>query len=121
MINNYFSGKFDYFNMIYKRFVRLTPVIAFILIFTNDLRLSMENSLDYEKAEVILKPCQEYWWSTLLHVQGYTNPSEMVRFSPSRVQGVLWNLYESFLNHRGSPLLRFQIRRFFCKVSEKKF
>lgn len=67
--------------MIIDRYVRLTPSVAMMILVNYALAHFLNNSNTPQTFfNYSVNPCREYWWSTLLHLQVYTNPHEMVSF-----------------------------------------
>jgi peptidoglycan/LPS O-acetylase OafA/YrhL len=57
--------------------MRLTPTVIFVILFNNSLanyfaKDAPEAFFDYSKI-----PCQNFWWSALLHLQTLINPKEI--------------------------------------------
>jgi len=71
------DNKFDIIQTYFQRFMRITPALAVVLL----IKLA---SVYYSKANApylfidSTHQCEKYWWSTLLHLQVYTNPHEIV-------------------------------------------
>lgn len=59
--------------------MRLTPALAFILIAIVTTGDYLNHARPYPFLNDLVKPCENYWWSTLLHVQVQANPDELVR------------------------------------------
>jgi peptidoglycan/LPS O-acetylase OafA/YrhL len=70
MLRAFETKKFNYFRVIYRRYIRYTPVWGAIVLYAASLmKFTMLGpfKIDFTSA------CKEYWWSALLHVQNYVN------------------------------------------------
>ncbi|KAJ8981234.1 hypothetical protein NQ317_016530, partial [Molorchus minor] len=56
------------------RYIRLTPPLAAAILVSSTLLGDIESTIIKNK---ISKPCQKYWWSSLLYVQNYVNPQDL--------------------------------------------
>ncbi|CRK88312.1 CLUMA_CG002091, isoform A [Clunio marinus] len=61
--------------LILHRYLRYTPVLAALVLFTASLSRFFITGPFGEDIEVV--NCQNYWWSTLLHIQNYVNPTQL--------------------------------------------
>ena len=74
-----FSGKFNILHFYSERFLRVTPVILFLMVVTVACYSFLTQNYPYAFHNDMLRPCEKYWWSTILLVQNYVNRMEMVR------------------------------------------
>lgn len=74
-----FSGNFGVLKMYLHRYMRLTPVYAFLILFVISLYRHIGTG-PYNTDDVFSNPsdCTKYWWSALLHIQNYVNPQQIV-------------------------------------------
>lgn len=72
------SGRFNYFKMIFQRWMRLTPALAVVIIWNKFLALNFANDVPDSFYSYSVRHCDKYWWSAILHIQVYVNPKEMV-------------------------------------------
>lgn len=74
--------KYNRFNVLRfygRRYMRITlPLAVAVVLYSNFIQFFGEGPLWRETYEAMQKPCQKYWWSTLLHVQNYVNPQVLV-------------------------------------------
>lgn len=66
--------------MILHRYLRYTPLLAAILLFLVTLMKHIVfGPMSYLEGGIwnIVPNCQKWWWTTLLHVQNYVNPTEI--------------------------------------------
>ncbi|XP_071057342.1 nose resistant to fluoxetine protein 6-like [Onthophagus taurus] len=93
------NGKLNWFFLNLYRFMRLTPPLAFIVI-THITLIQFLGSgpLWKHSIKTLQLPCKYFWWSTLLHIQNYINPSHLCL-----VQA--WYLTNDFLYYLFAPFL----------------
>lgn len=73
------SNKFNLFMFYIQRYLRITLPLAFVVLFYCFLPQFLgEGPLMYDVHKNHQKACQDYWWSTLLHLQSYVNPGKLV-------------------------------------------
>jgi hypothetical protein len=68
--------------MILHRYLRYTPLLAALLLFLITLMKHIVFApMSYLEGGIwnIVPNCEKWWWTTLLHVQNYVNPTEIVR------------------------------------------
>jgi peptidoglycan/LPS O-acetylase OafA/YrhL len=71
MLRAFESKKFNYFRVVYRRYIRYTPVYAAIILYTVSLmKFTRQGPFQID----LTSACEKYWWSALLHVQNYVNP-----------------------------------------------
>jgi hypothetical protein len=73
-----FSGKFSYCRMAFQRYMRLTPAIAAVIIFNDNLADFLTPDDNSKFLDYSAKPCRQLWWAALLHTQVYSNTRKMV-------------------------------------------
>ncbi|EFA01530.2 Nose resistant to fluoxetine protein 6-like Protein [Tribolium castaneum] len=57
------------------RYMRITPPLAVVVLCYSTLVHHLGSGpVWHEMLDILQKPCQEYWWATLLHVQNYVHP-----------------------------------------------
>ncbi|KAG4075102.1 hypothetical protein HA402_013497 [Bradysia odoriphaga] len=72
------NGKLNIFLSYFHRYIRLTPPLAALVLLSSSLiRQVGSGPLWKIFIGAADKPCQNYWWSTLLYVQNYVNPNNM--------------------------------------------
>lgn len=60
------------------RYLRLTPALAVVVLFTASLMKFVGSGPFWGSAMTLMSDnCHKYWWSTLLYIQNYVNPREM--------------------------------------------
>jgi hypothetical protein len=64
--------------MILHRYLRYTPLLAALLLFLITLMKHIVFAPN-SYLDDIVPNCEKWWWTTLLHVQNYVNPTEIVR------------------------------------------
>lgn len=68
------------------RYLRYTPILAALLLFVvtlmNHVIFGPLSELDEGLFNMVTN-CEKWWWTTLLHVQNYVNPNEIVS-APSK-------------------------------------
>lgn len=67
------GGTFNYFRLIYRRYIRYTPVWAAIILYSVSL---MKFTLTGPFISDFSPACKKYWWSALLHIQNYVNVND---------------------------------------------
>lgn len=73
------KGKLDILSMYLHRYIRLTPAVAAAVLFVVSLLKFMGSGPYWHNfVDVHKTGCDEYWWSTLLYVQNYVNPTNLV-------------------------------------------
>lgn len=77
--NEFYSRKtVNYFRMYLHRYLRYTPVLMILILFFVSLAKFL-GSGPFFNLEAYTSPCENYWWSALLHIQNYVNPNELVK------------------------------------------
>lgn len=74
------DGKFDYTLLYLHRYLRLTPLLAACVLIAITVFKHLGSGplwalFNYVGVE---ENCRNYWWSTLLFIQNYYNPDQMV-------------------------------------------
>lgn len=60
------------------RYIRLTPAVAAAIFFELSLqRYFGDGPLNKYLAQQFSESCEDYWWSALLHIQNFVNPSDI--------------------------------------------
>ena len=93
LTNKSFSGKFKLWKLYIYRFMMITPIVAFSILFFLAVPDFVENTA-MVRTSMASDNCQKYWWSALLHIQNYVNPSNLVSYSKLLS---LWNWNFLFL------------------------
>lgn len=76
-----------FFKAIFYRYVRLTPVYAFMILFHATLLIDVQSGpLWKHVAETERSFCRSHWWTNLLYVNNYVHVGEPV--SPSQAKSV---------------------------------
>jgi hypothetical protein len=57
----------------------LTPSVAYVMLVYICLGEYFTQHAPFAFSKDLVEPCKTNWWSTLLHVQVYTNPENLVR------------------------------------------
>lgn len=66
------------------RYIRITTALAPLILFTiTFLRYSGSGPEWSIRTNTIIGFCDKYWWSALLHIQNYVNPTKVVCISAS--------------------------------------
>lgn len=74
-----FSNKqVNIFLLYFHRFLRLTPLLAMGILLVTTLLNHVGDGPLWPKYTATQDNCVEYWWSALLYVQNYVNPTQMV-------------------------------------------
>lgn len=61
------------------RYLRLTPLLAISFLVSMSLLRFVGNGPVWPLTlDFLSKSCERYWWSTLLYVQNYVNPNDIV-------------------------------------------
>lgn len=75
----YSSGRINIFSMYLHRYLRLTPSLAAAILLTTTVYRFLGNGPLWKGVSVITTDlCHDYWWSALLYVQNYVNPTKIV-------------------------------------------
>lgn len=73
------NGKINLPTLYLHRYVRLTPLLAVVFLVSMTLmRFLGDGPVWPIWIQFFSKPCETYWWSTLLYVQNYVNPRDFV-------------------------------------------
>ncbi|CAH0554822.1 unnamed protein product [Brassicogethes aeneus] len=59
------------------RILRLTPAYAIIILVQSSLIRYLGSGPFWGANEYTVQPCRQYWWSALLYIQNYVNPTSM--------------------------------------------
>ncbi|KAH0816917.1 hypothetical protein GEV33_005874 [Tenebrio molitor] len=69
------SGRMNWILFYLYRYMRITPPLALVVLCYATLVHHLGSGpLWHDMLEIVQKPCQEYWWATLLHIQNYVHP-----------------------------------------------
>ena len=61
------------------RYMRITPPLAIVVLCYSTLVHHLGSGpLWRDMLDILQKPCQEYWWATILHIQNYVHPFPLV-------------------------------------------
>lgn len=72
-------GKLNWVLFYLYRYMRITPPLAIVvLIYATLIHRFGSGPLWHDMLDIVQKPCQEYWWATLLHIQNYVHPFPLV-------------------------------------------
>lgn len=75
------DGRVSIFKMYVHRYIKVTPYVAILIMLLLTLT---QYSADGPYFKLITEPqkapCEEYFWSAVLHVQNYVNPNDMVSY-----------------------------------------
>lgn len=74
------KGKLNVLRLYLHRFMRLTPLLGFTFLFKMSLLKFLGDGPIWPYQMKRTLSCERYWWSTLLYIQNYTNPKQMVSF-----------------------------------------
>jgi hypothetical protein len=76
----YFRGKFNIPKMYLHRYLRTTPVLAFLILIIVSILKHMGDGpfFAFVSNGALIGNCEKYWWSALIHIQNYYNPVEAV-------------------------------------------
>ncbi|CAG9762434.1 unnamed protein product [Ceutorhynchus assimilis] len=67
--------KMNWFMFYFHRYMRITPPLALVVLWYCTLMQHFGSGpLWNDMLEVIQKPCQDYWWATIMHIQNYVHP-----------------------------------------------
>lgn len=73
------TGTFNIFLFYLHRYLRITLPLALVVLFYTTLAHFLGTGpILYNVYKEHQKYCQDYWWSTLLHIQAYVNPDKLV-------------------------------------------
>ncbi|XP_055370763.1 uncharacterized protein LOC129605190 [Condylostylus longicornis] len=70
------NGKLNVFKMYLHRYLRLTPLLAAMVLFTASLQRYLGNG-PFWNFDQVEQYCQENWWSTLLYVANYVHGDKL--------------------------------------------
>jgi peptidoglycan/LPS O-acetylase OafA/YrhL len=74
------SKRLNVWRMYLHRYLRYTPLLAAILLFLITLmKFFIFGPMTYMETRFV-RNCEKWWWTTLLHIQNYANPTEAVSF-----------------------------------------
>ncbi|XP_030761631.1 nose resistant to fluoxetine protein 6-like [Sitophilus oryzae] len=72
------TGSFNILSFYMVRYLRITLPLALVMVFYMYLvQFFADGPYAYDVYLLHQKPCRDYWWSTLLHVQTLINPGEL--------------------------------------------
>lgn len=73
------DGKLNVLSLYWNRYLRLTPALgASVLVTISVLRYCGDGPIWSKMYTLTARNCEKYWWSTILHVQNYVNPDDLV-------------------------------------------
>lgn len=73
------NGKINLARFYFHRYLRITPVLAaLVLTMVSFYRHFGTGPYHQHALNFNLPHCQKYWWASLLHIQNYYNPLELV-------------------------------------------
>lgn len=80
--SNFFSlcrkGRINIPMLYFHRYLRLTPLLVVSILFTMSLlRFFGSGPIWANTIDFLGKQCERHWWSTLLYVQNYVNPTDI--------------------------------------------
>lgn len=85
LLTHFRKGRMNIPLLYLHRYLRLTPLLVVSVLFSMSLlRFLGSGPLYPTMLKAFFGQCEKYWWSTLLYVQNYVNPSEMVLFNLSQ-------------------------------------
>lgn len=74
--------KFNLWYYYFHRYIRITPSLAVVVFLVATVAHRFGSGpLWKASSAAIQKPCQYFWWSTVLHLQNYVNPKYLVSLS----------------------------------------
>ncbi|KAJ3658758.1 hypothetical protein Zmor_010479 [Zophobas morio] len=69
------SGRMNWIVFYLYRYMRITPPLAIVVLCYSTLVHHLGSGpLWRDMLDILQKPCQEYWWATILHIQNYVHP-----------------------------------------------
>lgn len=70
------------------RYIRITAPLAALILFVVSFAVYMGEGVYWKvQMESLMEPCMTNWWATLLHIQNYVDPGNMVSIlNPLRIQ-----------------------------------
>lgn len=78
MLKSLENKSFNIWRSFLHRYLRYTPILAAILLFLITLMKHIVLApMSYLDSRMVPN-CEKWWWTTLLHVQNYVNPNEIV-------------------------------------------
>lgn len=88
-------GRFSILRMWLHYFLKVTPILMFAVLFFMSINKYLgDGPLNTFLISTQVEPCNNYWWSVLLYVQNYVNPTELVswviRERPSTSQTIFF-------------------------------
>ncbi|XP_054288995.1 O-acyltransferase like protein-like [Macrosteles quadrilineatus] len=97
-LRNQKMKKFDYFNFCLKRYFRLTPLLAAVMLFHATLLVHMSHGpLWLRNIAEFEDKCYVNWWAGLLHISGLVVPQYMC-------VGESWHVACDFMFHCFAPI-----------------
>lgn len=76
---NFSGGRINVPLLYFHRYLRLTPLMAASVLLSMSLMRFIGNGPVWPLAmDYLRQSCKRYWWSTLLYVQNYLNPDDIV-------------------------------------------
>lgn len=94
MIYYFRKGRINIPLLYFHRYLRLTPLLVITMLFCMSLMKFLGNGPVWPQITSELNFCDEYWWSTLLNVQNYVNPSKILSLFSFKVLNIQLNLFE---------------------------
>ncbi|KAJ8909464.1 hypothetical protein NQ315_011233 [Exocentrus adspersus] len=99
LVYSYFKAKhqglkFNIYQFYIHRYLRLTPALAALILVITTLAPYMGTGPLWDNVTTTLvKPCQRYWWTTLLYIQNYANEDFVLCLGHSWYLSVDMQLY----------------------------
>ncbi|KAJ8911825.1 hypothetical protein NQ315_012555, partial [Exocentrus adspersus] len=70
----HYGVRFNIFHFYIHRYLRLTPALAALILVLTTLARYMGSGPLWENVNIVIaKPCERYWWTSLLYLQNYVN------------------------------------------------
>jgi peptidoglycan/LPS O-acetylase OafA/YrhL len=119
------NGKLNIWRVYLRRYLRLTPLLFFLLLATF-LSLHFGSNSPMVNTKVLERKCFDCWWTLLLHVQNFVKPLDMVtnesllfklKIRSFQCIGQGWTISLDFQLTFVTPLLVFLI----CKWKKSQF
>lgn len=111
------KGRINVPLLYFHRYLRLTPLLGVSFLFSMSLLRFLGNGPLWPSVIGFLgSQCETNWWSTLLYIQNYVNPENIVRFLPLNVEILPFGTLVCFQIVFYQKLRFYLDFRFFCSV-----
>lgn len=87
------KGRINVLMLYFHRYIRLTPLLGVSILFSISLLKFFGNGpLWPSTLDSLSQKCERNWWTTLLYIQNYVNPKDIVSISALFRHSIVFNI-----------------------------